>query len=368
MTRADGHELSGPQVIPAALAAGALTPADVVHRGVLVEQVGRSHAVYRVSVAGTPQFFLKTFGPTRGATDGLAARERAVLALARERPAVAALVPPPWPWSPPDGGAFSAAAVTATRAVAGAEAWSMAGAGTPAFATADGWSALVSALVPRLAAFHRATRDLARPGASLADALQAVVPWPLCLMDGDAAAELWHSPLTAGLLREAALDPMLVSGLRAARLAWRPLALIHADLKLDNILVEHTPEGLRPIVVDWEMARLGDPAWDLAGLTAHLAAARSGEAPWPDADLDATALLVRTYAAASGLRAPGLARRQVMYAGAALLMMALQHAAAVPPGSDLAGARSLTMRARATFRSVETLTMTILARVEGRQQ
>jgi hypothetical protein len=97
----DRGELAPGRLITTALAAGALTPADVVQRSVLVELVGRSHAVYRVSVGGEIRFFVKSFGPTRGSTDGLAAREHAVLALARARPEVAALVPEVWPWQSP---------------------------------------------------------------------------------------------------------------------------------------------------------------------------------------------------------------------------------------------------------------------------
>jgi hypothetical protein len=360
---ADDRELPPGQVIPAALAAGALTPVDVVHHGVLVEQVGRSHAVHRVSIGGVPRFFVKTFGPTRGATDGLAVRERAVLALAAERPAVAALVPELWPWN--DAAAADAPdawTVIATKAVAGVEAWTIDRIDRDSAAASRAWARLVGALAAPLAAFHRSTRDLARSAAPIAG-LRSIEPWALCVMDGDAAAELWAMPSTATLLREAAADPALVSGLRAARRAWRPLALVHADLKLDNVLLESGGNGSRAVVLDWEMARIGDPAWDLALLTAHLAAARGNHAPWPDADLDATALLVSTYAKASGLAAPGLAHRQVLYAGAVLLMMALQHGATLAPGADMSAARSLIMKARATFHSTDRLTAALLQRV-----
>ncbi len=360
---ADDRELPPDQVIPAALAAGALTPADVVHHGVLVEQVGRSHAVYRVSVGGVARFFLKTFGPTRGATDGLAAREQAVLALARERPAVAALVPESWSWNDPaTPDARARWSVIATKAVAGAEAWSVDRLDGDSDAARRAWARLVDALAAPLAAFHRATRDLAKSGAPLS-ALRSLEPWALCVMDGDAAPELWATPATATLLREAAADAALVSGLRAARGAWRALALVHADLKLDNVLLESSAGARRAVVLDWEMARVGDPAWDLALITAHLAAARGDRPPWPDADLDAVALLVATYARASGLGAPGLAHRQVLYAGAVLLMMALQHGSTLAPGADMSGARSLIMKARATFHSIDRLTSAIVQRV-----
>ncbi len=347
-------------VIPAALAAGALRAADVVDLGVEVEPVGRSHQVYRVSIGGTPAFFVKHFGPRRGATDGLASRERAVLELARSRPAVAALVAGPWPWegAEPHG-------CVATAAVAGAEAWTLDVVGGGSRSIDEAWDALVDALVPPLAAFHRATRDLARPGAAVPDGLEPVEPWSLCLMDGDAAPELWATPATAALLREAAADPVLVAGLRSARALWRPLALVHADLKHDNVLAAPGPDGLAVTVLDWEMARIGDPAWDLAALTARLVVARGEGPPWPAEDVRAAGRLVARYAEATGLGAGGLAHRLVHYAAAVLLAMALQHGSTIPAGADRASARALVLRSRATFAQLDRLTRDVLAAAEA---
>lgn len=336
--------LTGGRIIPAAVAAGALAPADVVDPGVFVDSVGRSHAVYRVSVGGEARFFVKLFGPSRGATDGMASRERAVLALAAARPEVAALVPEAWPWST---GEIESCQVVATAAVRGAEAWKLEQVGGGTRSVDEAWRELVAALAAPLAAFHRATRDLARPGATVPEGLQPVEPWPLKLMDGDAAPEVWASPNTAALLREAAADATLVAGLRAARALWRPMALVHADLKHDNVLLD--PGDGRVRVLDWEMARLGDPAWDLATLSARLMVARGDGPPWIPADLDAAAYLLRSYAAASGLGVPALAPRLVHYVGAVLLMMSVQHGSTLTPGQDNKEARQLVLRSRATF-------------------
>ena len=361
----DASDLAPDEVIPAALAAGALHPADVVHHGVLVEQVGRSHPVYRVRVGGEVRFFVKSFGPRRGATDGLAARERAVLALGEARPAVAALTPSPWPWNdPPPGVGVKRRVVIATAAVRGAEAWTMDHLGGGDRTLAQAWADLVDALAAPLAAFHRATRDLARPGSHVPPALESEEPWGLRLMDGDAAPELWATPATSAMLREAAADPLLVQTLREARSLWRPMALIHADLKHDNVLIERAADGLRVRILDWEMARIGDPAWDLAGLAARLAVLRSEGPPWQDEDIANVARLVRAYAAASGLSAAPLAHRLTHYAATVLLMMALQHVSTLPPGADAGEARTLLLKARSTFRRAQSLTAGILAHVE----
>jgi hypothetical protein len=180
-------------------------------------------------------------------------------------------------------------------------------------------------------------------------------------MDGDAPPELWATPRLASLLRFAASDPLLVAGMREARRLWRPLALIHADLKHDNVLVEANPEGWQVRVVDWEMARVGDPAWDLATLTSRLIAVGGEAPPWPAATVAAVALLVQTYSKASGLRFPALVRRHLLYVGVALLILALQHASTLPPEVDGTESRQLILKSRATFAGLEALTTSVMA-------
>ncbi len=52
--------------------------------------------------------------------------------------------------------------------------------------------------------------------------------------------------------------------------SWRAETVIHGDIRFDNVLVR-APQGdgesdaVDLWIVDWEMVRIGDPAWDLAG-------------------------------------------------------------------------------------------------------
>lgn len=319
----------------------------------LVECLGRSHAVYRVSVGGSPRFVVKTFGPRRGASDGLAAREAAVLRLAETCPELAAICAPRWRWDGADG-------LTATAAVGGCAAWLLDEGGGGDRAVGAALILLADALAAPLAAMHRATRWMARDGPP-DPALAPDAPWGLKLMDGDAAPELWAHPACGALLAQAAADEALVAGLRTARARWRSLCLIHADLKHDNLLVEEANARLTVRVVDWEMARVGDPAWDVAAIAARLPVARA-DAPWPDDDLAAAAALIARYAAASGLKAAGLAERLIRYTGALMLMLALQHGSALPAGADLAEARGMVMKARSIFRRADALTQALIAR------
>lgn len=55
--------------------------------------------------------------------------------------------------------------------------------------------------------------------------------------------------------------------LKALREDWRAVALIHGDVKWDNclLLAKDTPRP-RLRIVDWELARLGDPSWDVGSV------------------------------------------------------------------------------------------------------
>jgi len=333
------------EVIPALLRAGIVTAEEAVRRGVLAEPIGLSHPVWRVSVGGVPRAVVKSFGPSRGGTDGEAAREAAVLALAAHREAVAALVPKRLDWTG-DG------AVIATEVAPGAP------------ALRDGpaeeqWPGLVAALAAPLAAFHRATRDLAAPAAARHDTLEGPVPWALRLFDGDSPRELWSTRPLADIL-SAAAAPGTVASLRRARGAWRRLCLIHADLKQDNILLDDDATPPRATVVDWEMARIGDPAWDLAGPLSRLLLA-AGEVPWTEATEVALRLWIAAYAEAARLPAPALAQRTVLCSGAWLLMSALTRASLHPPGGALEAVRPVLVAAANAFALAEAVTARAVA-------
>ena len=47
---------------------------------------------------------------------------------------------------------------------------------------------------------------------------------------------------------------------------WRFDSLVHGDMKWDNVLVYPTPSGLDFRIVDWEMADIGDAAWDVGAV------------------------------------------------------------------------------------------------------
>ncbi|MGL5873158.1 MAG: phosphotransferase family protein, partial [Xenococcaceae cyanobacterium] len=51
--------------------------------------------------------------------------------------------------------------------------------------------------------------------------------------------------------------------------AYRPICLIHNDLKLDNILLYVSNSKINLRIIDWELFTWGDPAYDLGNLLAY---------------------------------------------------------------------------------------------------
>lgn len=96
---------------------------------------------------------------------------------------------------------------------------------------------------------------------------------PLGRMDGFAARTLrgWQGRLEGGAVPAPPVAKKLFSWLAINMPRDARCAVIHNDFKLDNVLVE--PETLAPrAVLDWDMATLGAPLFDLATLLTYWAA------------------------------------------------------------------------------------------------
>jgi aminoglycoside phosphotransferase (APT) family kinase protein len=115
-----------------------------------------------------------------------------------------------------------------------------------------------------------------------------------------------------GAARPRSLDPLL-DRLGAALPCDRPGCLLHMDPKFDNLLLDPAARAARA-VIDWDMATLGAPAFDLAVLLSYwiepddpvalhpLAAIPSLTPGWPP-----RAAAIAAYAAAAGSVPPDLA-------------------------------------------------------------
>lgn len=139
--------------------------------------------------------------------------------------------------------------------------------------------AVFRSLGSALGAVRRATQET--DGRAAGEALfPREIPWIL-----RAASPLRNDPADRHRGTGRVLDwlrgrPSLVAMLDRARTRWRVKSLINADLKLPNCIVPKNGRD-RVTLIDWELAALGDPAWDVAGAvqslwTTEMLAARPG--------------------------------------------------------------------------------------------
>jgi hypothetical protein len=142
---------------------------------------------------------------------------------------------------------------------------------------------------------------------------------------------------------------------RAAAELRRPVAgcLVNHDLKWDNVVL--TGPARRPVLLDWELAGLGDPAWDLGCLLAeHLVR---------EARLDEAArALVHGYRDGARLRTgivSTFARRVVLAAGLRVAQLALE-VAYTPHAGDGDAVTRLTDRAEAVLTAAAPLTEEVI--------
>jgi len=156
------------------------------------------------------------------------------------------------------------------------------------------------------------------------------------------------TPGSLDLARAIQSDPALGDALDVLRRGWRATALVHGDVKWDNILVAGEGGALRILVVDWEQSRGGDPMWDLgSALASYLSAwlysidTTSGAAPAdlhhharrPLSDVSAAGrALSAGYLERGGLQwTHGVAVRAIRFAGARLLVTAQEATQAGAP-------------------------------------
>jgi aminoglycoside phosphotransferase (APT) family kinase protein len=68
-------------------------------------------------------------------------------------------------------------------------------------------------------------------------------------------------------------SPGLRDAFGRAASRWRPSGLIHGDLRWSNVLAASDGRDSRVWLVDWELACLGDPAWDVGSVIGDLVTA-----------------------------------------------------------------------------------------------
>jgi Ser/Thr protein kinase RdoA (MazF antagonist) len=239
---------------------GLVSPTAILRADVAVVDQSMSHRAFRVDVGGRPRLFLKA--ADRLGTEGRdLSVEVAVYRLATtSRPLARTL--------PRCHYLDEAAGVVVLDAVPGD---TLAAYLTPANAPDPRAAALLAAYGEAIARVHRVpTEPLGAP------------PWLLIALEPMWGGYEWLPPPCAALLRRLAATPAMREGFRRTRDRWRPRVLVHGDLRWANVLVAEEPDDARLRIVDWELACLGDPSWDvgsaLADLVMLLALQRTGGA------------------------------------------------------------------------------------------
>jgi aminoglycoside phosphotransferase (APT) family kinase protein len=307
------------------LARRLLAPGDVLRRGVSIEDASGRHRVLCVAVAGGPGWLVKQAAGPRGRA--AIRHEAAVYRLLARAPAPVAGAIPALAEHDEDDGILILELVSGTA---------------PVVAEGDGRAAAAAAaalggFLGRLHAWGRAPAREAR-GRGPAPRFTGGPPWVLSL-DRPTPGDL--RTLSGGnleLIREVQRSTRLRAALAELRRAWRPLTLVHHDLRPENCRVRADPATgrVRALVVDWELADLGDPAWDVgsavAGWIGAAALPRDGAGGaaarrqrWASARRAVRALWAGYLGTGTGGTArAALARRAMRFAGARLLQRAFE--------------------------------------------
>jgi aminoglycoside phosphotransferase (APT) family kinase protein len=247
---------------------------------VSLRDISRSNPVHVALVDAHPTLVVKQAGPVLDSPCPLAAEAAAYRWLMRE-PRLAGIAPAVAAF-PGDVDWLVLEAVPSAR---------------PAhelLATFDGDLRTIAAeLAPVLARLHSASAatDLAATG------LPARRPWVLDLPDGDGPDFVRAHPLARSLVERLRAHRDLSLLLQNLAEDWAAFAVIHGDVKWDNVLVRFGPNGRWHLwLIDWELAGLGDPAWDLASLVEGILTASIS---WTGTlELESVGTLVREVSAA----------------------------------------------------------------------
>jgi Phosphotransferase enzyme family len=97
----------------------------------------------------------------------------------------------------------------------------------------------------------------------------ATVPWALTISQQTQASIANLSAANAQMLSLIQRYPNFPKRLDALHASWRRDTLIHGDMKFENCVIAHAHDASREPeikVVDWEIADLGDPRWDVGSM------------------------------------------------------------------------------------------------------
>jgi aminoglycoside phosphotransferase len=287
------------------LAQGLLQAEDVVGPGVRAVDLSRSHPVILVEIQGGTGYVVKRPTEAEDHRQGSFDNEVALYRYAARSPQLGRMIPTRL--GRDEGGSY----LTVSKAP-----------GRPALELFTGGGSLAVLLGESLGRWHQAATD--------PHALPAARPWILDLFS-PRRPDFLSTNEGAGAFLAAAADRKsgIERGLRALESRWHATCLIHGDLRLDNCIVD----AGRVVLVDWETAGWGDPAWDVASLVQEFVVLGGGTSLQPtDPVARAIRELLAAYSTAARCSEDGLRDGLRPFLGARLLQRAIQIASWQPSG------------------------------------
>jgi hypothetical protein len=279
---------------------------EAVLQGIVLTERSVSHRSFRVDVGGTPALFVKQADAQRSQGRDLTT-EAAVYRLARSSAALAEVVPPVRLVSADDS-------LIVLDAVAGTSLAEL-----PVDRSDPRTSAILREYGRAVARTHQVRPPpLGQP------------PWLLGALEPGWGTYEWLPDPTRELLLRLAGTPTMRQAFRRAATAWRAECLIHGDLRSANVLVVGDAGSPSIRLVDWELACLGDPAWDIGSVLADLLATAAfgvfeGGRAAPDTWEAAHAFLGGYRALATAASWPELLQRSVWLAGVRLVQSLVEY-------------------------------------------
>jgi thiamine kinase-like enzyme len=124
---------------------------------------------------------------------------------------------------------------------------------------------IVASLGKTIATFHRTYENVSKTSRKLRF-LPRTFTFENLLIHPGPEVFINISQANLKLLKIIQRDPKIYHALEELFTDWSPITLIHGDIKFDNIIVTIEKNARKSIITDWEMASIGDPAWDVGSI------------------------------------------------------------------------------------------------------
>lgn len=237
------------------LSRGHISPEDIVHGDCMVIESGRRNRNFKVIRRNTPGLFVKQLPIVAEETVNSVFREAVCYQLAQENPAFSSLgsVTPRLLDYDPRRHSLIIEFLEHSENL------------NEFHLRLGDYPESIGRMIGRaMAGYHKdAPRMLSNPEPLAV--FPRTPPWVLSIAQDQEMLMPNASAAIKEVVRILRHTPGLLQGLAACKEDWQPHCLIHGDIKWDNFLLISSAEGEHTLrIIDWELADIGDAAWDVA--------------------------------------------------------------------------------------------------------